>query len=50
MINSAVAETARADAIELVQDMEQLRSEDWRGLMKMVQIRYGKTLELGDVG
>ncbi len=48
--DSAVAETARADAIELVQDMEQLRSEDWRGLMKMVQIRYGKTLELGDVG
>ncbi len=48
--DAAVVEQARADAVPLIQQNPQLSQPELRQLRRMVLIRYGDTLELGDVG
>jgi len=48
--DSAVVEKARSDALFLIQQNSQLAQPELSQLRRMVLIRYGETLELGDVG
>ena len=46
----AELELARADAARLVNEQDVLTQPDWERVRRMVVNRYGKVLELGDVG
>jgi ATP-dependent DNA helicase RecG len=48
--DSAVLEEARCDALALVQQGNRLMQPEFANLRRMVVSRYGKSLELGDVG
>jgi ATP-dependent DNA helicase RecG len=48
--DAAVVESARRDARELLAQDPELRDPQYALLRNMVMVRYGKALELGDVG
>lgn len=48
--DAAVVEQARTDAMLLIQGSPQLAQPELGQLRRMVLVRYGETLELGDVG
>jgi ATP-dependent DNA helicase RecG len=48
--DAAVVETARRDARELLAQDPQLGDPNYALLRNMVMVRYGKALQLGDVG
>ena len=48
--DQAAIEQTRRDARELIEDKSRWESEPFAKLRRMVQVRYGEALELGDVG
>lgn len=48
--DAEVLEAARRDASELIDQDPELAAPQWERLQRMVRVRYGEALDLGDVG
>lgn len=48
--DAEVLQEARRDALEMIKEPPGLDDESYEALRRMVMVRYGKVLELGDVG